>query len=72
MLEQGVRVAEVALEGLSDADRRSPYHVVNQPDRLGAGLRRKGYRQLQTDLGLRRQQLAASLDFLIGKLRSSG
>jgi predicted nucleotidyltransferase len=57
----------VTFEGLSDADRRGPY-VVDEPDRLRAGFRGKGHRQLQRDLRLARKQLPASLDIFIGKL----
>ena len=69
VLEHGVRVAEVALERPVLTERRRADGVVDEPDRLGAGLGRETGRELQADLGVTRQQLAAALDLGEGLAR---
>ena len=55
----------MAFEGLAGADRRGAHCVVDEPDRLCAGFRSERHGQLQADLGLGRQQRAASLDLCL-------
>jgi hypothetical protein len=72
MLQQRVHITEVTFEGLPYANGRGSHHVVDEPDRFGTGFRGKRYCQLQADLGLRRQKLAAPLDIVIGIFGSTG
>ena len=65
-------VAEVTFERLSNAYRRSSDSIVDQPHRLCAGFGGERHRQLQADLGLRRQQLPASLDIIMDKFGGAG
>src|SRR4051794_14172581 len=64
-------VAKVALEQVSQADRRGAGDIVDEAHGFGTGFGGKAYRELQADFSLRREQSIAAFDIAEGEFRGA-
>ena len=64
-------IAKMALERVTQADRRGAGDIVDETYGFSAGFGGKAHRELQADFGLRREQCIAAFDIAEGEFRGA-